>query len=770
MTDSISTKATKKEVLIRRLINFNIIPKTPVKVSIIVPIYNVEKYLEQCLDSIINQTLKEIEIICVNDGSTDGSWNILESYAAKDSRVKIIDKENAGYGNSMNIGIAHASGEYIGIVESDDFIELNMFEVLYSKAIKSKVEVVKSNFWLYWSDPEKNKLFEYFSREECGKVIIPREHPSFYNRKPSIWSAIYQREFLSTNHITFLETPGASFQDTSFTFKVYSCATRMLCVYDAFLHYRQDNENSSVNNVDKKAFCVCDEYKEIEKFVAENSELELDAIYVAAFYDTCIWMYERLSTKMRYPFLQKISPWLNRLIEEVGLDNIDFGECWWKLRDIQRIANDPYEYHMWRNVERYEQEHDSFTYEVPITPLNNYLNWKNRESENAPLFSVIVPVYNSEKYLATSLDSLLYQDFADVEFLCINDGSTDNSLSILEEYATLDSRFRVVNKENGGPSSARNLGINLARGKYICFLDSDDYYSENALEILQESIKDDPEVLIFGSNAFPSVPRPSEWLVKTLTTPNTFFEQIDGQTLLTTAYLRVYSWRCCFLRDALFQNKLRFDGKFTWGEDALFLYEALIKLHGIKVVSDVVYNYRHVRQDSLMNQITRNWAKYADVQYEILRELISISFSHGIEPSIELLEYCCDFIYSSISNCPVAHVRKSTKRFVKLIRESGLEKFVPEASDNCRGFWKYCLSESKGKIKHKESLWKRFRHLVARVIFPSRKMFYDQSRFITDTLNHQTRLIEQLVRENAEMKDKINKMSKKINKLEKKDE
>lgn len=771
MTNNISTKSTAKEVLIRRLINFGVAPTAPVKVSVVMPIYNVEKYLEKCLDSVINQTLKEIEIICVNDGSTDSSMDILESYAAKDPRVKIIDKENAGYGNSMNIGIANAQGEYIGIVESDDFVESNMFEILYNKAVKNKAEVVKSNFWLYWSDPEKNKLFEYFRREECGKVIVPREHPSFYNRKPSIWSAIYNRQFLLDNNIDFLETPGASFQDTSFTFKMYSCASRMLCVYEAFLHYRQDNENSSVNNADKKAFCVCDEYQEIEKFVTENKDLDLGPIYAAAFYDTCIWMYERLSPKMCYPFLQTISPWLDRLIDEVGLENIDFGDCWWKTRDIQRIANNPYEYHMWRNVERYEQEHGSFTYKTPITPLNNYHDlMKKRELEEAPLFSVIVPVYNSEKYLATSLESLLYQDFQDVEFLCINDGSTDNSLSVLEEYAAIDSRFCVVNKENGGPSSARNIGINLARGKYILFLDSDDYYSENAFEILQEAVENDPEAVIFGSNAFPAVPRPSEWLVKTLTTPDTFFEQIDSKTLLTTDYLRVYSWRCCFLKEALFNNGLRFNGSYTWGEDALFFYEALIKLRGIKVISDVVYNYRHVRQDSLMNQITRNWAKYADVQCDILSMLLKISFSNGIKPSLELLEYSCDFIYNSIKNCPVRHLRKSTKRFVKLIRSSGLERFVPEASENCRGFWKYCLDEVRGKIRHKEKLWKRIRHFGARILPPSRRMFHDNARCIMDVLNNQSRMIEQLMRDNGAMNDKVNKMMKKINKLENKDE
>ena len=160
-----------------------------IKVSIVVPIYNVEKYLSQCLDSICAQTLSDIEIICVDDGSTDGCPDLLESYRKRDDRFKIIRKANSGYGDSMNKGFAAATGEYIGIVESDDFIEPEMFETLYNAAIQNDADVVKSNFWLYWSDPEKNELFEYFSKNECRRPIKPGEYDggSLYGRKPSIW-------------------------------------------------------------------------------------------------------------------------------------------------------------------------------------------------------------------------------------------------------------------------------------------------------------------------------------------------------------------------------------------------------------------------------------------------------------------------------------------------------------------------------------------------------------------------------------------------------
>ena len=112
------------------------------KVSILVPVYNVEKYLPQCLESIAQQSLQDIEIICINDGSTDGSADILKNFAQEDSRFRIIQKENAGYGAALNDGLRAATGEYIGIVESDDKVDASMYEELYTAARKQQVDFV----------------------------------------------------------------------------------------------------------------------------------------------------------------------------------------------------------------------------------------------------------------------------------------------------------------------------------------------------------------------------------------------------------------------------------------------------------------------------------------------------------------------------------------------------------------------------------------------------------------------------------------------------
>ena len=130
-----------------------------IKVSIIVPVYNVEKYLRQCLDSLINQTLQEIEIICVDDGSTDNSSNILSDYAQKDSRIIVHRQENQGLANARNAGLKLANGEYIGFLDSDDFVDIDFFEKLYQAASSDNADIARALYKYHYPDGEKLDLY-----------------------------------------------------------------------------------------------------------------------------------------------------------------------------------------------------------------------------------------------------------------------------------------------------------------------------------------------------------------------------------------------------------------------------------------------------------------------------------------------------------------------------------------------------------------------------------------------------------------------------------
>lgn len=278
-----------------------------VKVSILVPIYNVEEFLPECLDSLVNQTLKNIEIICINDGSTDRSLGIIKKYAKKDKRIKIIDKKNSGYGDSMNKGLKKAKGEYVGIVESDDFIDLDAFETMYDIAKKNDCDVVKSNYYEYFGGQKRDKgVSKLFKQDDLDRVFDPHDSPEIFYQPPCIWAAIYKSSFLKENNIKFLPTQGASFQDTGFNFKVWAMAKRVYFIERPFLHYRSDNEGSSVKD-SRKIYFVRDEYAEIKEYLQERGLLdEMGSLMYTCMFGAYIWNMKRLSFKAAMRFADAV--------------------------------------------------------------------------------------------------------------------------------------------------------------------------------------------------------------------------------------------------------------------------------------------------------------------------------------------------------------------------------------------------------------------------------------------------------------------------------
>ena len=237
------------------------------KVSIIIPTYNVEMYLVECMESVVNQTLKDIEIICINDGSTDGSLEILKSYAQKDDRIVLVDKENGGYGIGMNIGLDKATGEYIGIVEPDDFIPLNMYSDLYEKAVENDLDFIKADFYRFKRDSETEDMelvYNHLSpnKEDYNVVFNPSETPEAIRYIMNTCSGIYKRSFIEEFHIRHNETPGASFQDNGFWFQTFVYAKRGMIIDTPYYMNRRDNPNSSVHNKEK-VYCMNVEYDHI---------------------------------------------------------------------------------------------------------------------------------------------------------------------------------------------------------------------------------------------------------------------------------------------------------------------------------------------------------------------------------------------------------------------------------------------------------------------------------------------------------------------------
>lgn len=249
------------------------------KVSIIIPTYNVEDYLRECMESVVRQTLHDIEIICINDGSTDGSLKILQEYAAKDNRIVLVDKHNEGYGVGMNIGLEKATGEYIGIVEPDDFVPLAMYEDLYKVASENNLDFVKADFYRFTRNVETgdmNLVYNHLDSdgEAYNQVINPYEKPYVTKFIMNTWSGIYRREFLEKHHIRHNTTPGASFQDNGFFWQTFIYAKRCMFIDHPYYMNRRDNPNSSVNSR-QKVYCMNVEYDYIRDIFMQKGNEEL---------------------------------------------------------------------------------------------------------------------------------------------------------------------------------------------------------------------------------------------------------------------------------------------------------------------------------------------------------------------------------------------------------------------------------------------------------------------------------------------------------------
>lgn len=776
------------------------------KVSILVPICNVERYLRECLNSLVNQTLREIEIICINDGSTDSSLTIIREYERRDERIVVIDKPNSGYGDSMNKGLELAHGEYIGIVESDDFASLNMFETLYKEAVENDLDVVRSNYYAHRTGEDASCDYLVENLAACGsydKVFHPIDNPRVFMCQPAIWTSIYKKSMIDKEEVRFLPTPGASFQDTAFYFKAFYAAGRVKLLKDGYLHYRVDNANSSVKN-QNKLFCVCDEYAEVWDYAKRDHDKfqTLKHWIPRQQYEGYLWNLNRLAPELQqrfYPryveefskirqaglidsdrfeshtlarlnkmldepetyFLEQYGPseprrsvlvscnalsiadakssvraLLDKLSNEDEVfvvspdsDSIVFelknefegmgrlrsdadvlqhrllGHCDadacraenisivvlaardanfdnlaatahgedvystdgknYALRDVElRVEgsstlvtaalraiskldlnqikrlpdnwasllcsscaleggafgiaiddakemasclfdmSEPYEkvrllygqlLSVWSSVRK---GYSSLDWDLACRLREQYCSMASVDalfaphaySDNSPFLSVVVPVYNVSNYLEECLDSVLQQSFKDFEVLLVNDGSTDGSLDLLEEVASRDSRVCVLSQFNCGAGSARNRGIELARGKRLIFIDPDDIFAtDHVFSDLIDAMNKSGALICGGSL---SLLKPSGKIKSEFSFDESFYHVSCEREVPLEQIWTDYGWIRFMYDSSLFvDGKVRFP-QLNWYEDPVFFLRAVEKAGGCKVVPVDVYHYR----------------------------------------------------------------------------------------------------------------------------------------------------------------------------------
>lgn len=428
------------------------------KISVIIPCYNAEKYLDQCLSSVINQTLRDIEIICVDDGSSDNTVNLLHRYADSDARIKVLCQQNKFAGVARNTGMDAASGEYFAFLDADDYYELDGLEKAYAIAHENQLDMLKLSSYLL-DDPTgeitTNAHYSHQRFVQKNKIIDFKTAPkNFLNCADVAWNGLYKSEFIRSKQIRFNNFRCVN--DRSFYISCLVNAERIMVADEYLTCYRRNIPGSLVSVRYKYFDCQINSYKLIRSILQENQvaasvqklalQFELNQIF--------LWYEKFLNSGVNTFYVEKI---LRQFIAE--FDVADIG------RDY--ISRFPYKRQLLRFQESLE------------------INWETACTSEDPLVSVIVPVHNSVRYLSECLESIFLQTLRDYELICVNDGSTDSSGEILRCFAETDHRMRILEQEQaGGAGSARNAAIAVARGKYLVFVDSDDKIHKNYLNML----------------------------------------------------------------------------------------------------------------------------------------------------------------------------------------------------------------------------------------------------------------------------------------------
>lgn len=248
-----------------------------VKVSVIMPSLNVADYIMQCLDSVVNQSLCELEIICIDAGSTDGTADILVDYEKRDARIVLLHSDIKSYGRQVNLGLDYASGEYVAILETDDWIEADMYKELYEYAMATGTDYVAADFDKFWRLQSESSylirqhLFGPEQQNWYGRVLDSDEIATLRASDYVLWKGIYKREFLNANHIRLHESPGAAFQDMGFLQQIKTFAKRAAYLDRSFYRYRQDRGEASSRGLEGLQY-----YEKEFRWI--NEELKLNSI------------------------------------------------------------------------------------------------------------------------------------------------------------------------------------------------------------------------------------------------------------------------------------------------------------------------------------------------------------------------------------------------------------------------------------------------------------------------------------------------------------
>lgn len=561
-------------------------------VSIIIPVYNSQNTIKQNLDSLLNQTYKNIEIICVDDGSTDNSLNILKEYSIVDNRIHIFQQNNLFAGAARNNGLTHAKGEFVLFLDADDFFEPQLVEKCVSKALNTKADIVLFGARKYDENTSQFIDAHYLLRYELLRKtpVFNRKSYSdilFFCTTPCPWTKFYRKDFIIKNRLEFQNLPNSN--DLYFTFLSLCVADKITYIPEILVNYRIGQSSNTQSQKVKNPTCFITAFDTLYKELnARGLYSDVEKTYIDAFLSSCVYNINTTPDKAKDIYLA---------LSEYPLNERGF-------------LNHPIEYY--RNKEDYITVSS-----IPfILSCEKELNKNNNSlvpqlivggSVLPPIsISVIIPVYNVELYIEECVNSIITQTIEEnIEIICVNDGSTDRSLDILKKLSAIDSRITIINQENSGLSVARNTGVQFANGEYIYFLDGDDYIEQNALSVLYNRLKkDNLDVLFFDGSSFSDIYSQND------------LEKYKYYYLRKNKYEKVYTGEeimSCMLRNGDYKTsaclqiirKDHFIANNLWfikgilHEDNYFTFKSTLTAKRVGHTSEILF-HRRIRPQSIM--------------------------------------------------------------------------------------------------------------------------------------------------------------------------
>lgn len=671
---------TKKLSLINTFINGDTMVN--IKISVIIPVYNGEKFIQECLDSITNQSLNEIEIICINDGSTDNTLDILNEYSSRDNRIKIITTENNGQGHARNLAINEAKGEYILFVDADDYIDLNSCGLLYSRAKSDDLDMLffqLTNYMEVSGNIVNTDLYDH-------KCLIDKgitEHTVFNNSnfKDCLFkipvcpvSKLYKTEFLRENNLYFPEN--IIFEDNLLFYESYFKGNKFGFL-EEHLYYRRRHNDSTTQSFNKKFFDIVkvtnlmlDLFKKLKKYEEYKNELinHTFSMIKEWFNKTPLYLKNEffLIVKSDFKGFNELKDdFLNNLEKEY----INLWHCIIK-------ANDYIDF-------------------LPINKLSN-VEYSYNKSKKIYKISIIIPTYNTGSMLHRTLMSIENQSlgFEDIEVLLIDDASTDKeTLDIIHEYCDkYDNVNSILLNENiGSPGTSRNIGVKEAAANYIMFLDHDDFFEVDACEKLYSvMLKNDADV-VFGrynsidDNQFGIIEYPKE--------KQGYFKDISENERIV-AYPPPSIWTKLFKKDLITINNIMFPP--LLGEDAIFMSKVFTNAKGIVYLGDLLVCWHDLNDNSTTNNVSFNYLMEGLTSEKYLFEIFTkmdkeIYFKYRCEGNIKF--FLSQFLRSNLNKNDIKNLLPILKWFVKKSEGYGLK-----LDDSNKMLSKFILEENVDKL------------------------------------------------------------------------